>query len=120
MAKIMAVDDSPSIRKMVALTLKTAGHEVLIAEDGDEAYEMAQKEDSVDLVVTDLYMPKVNGLELVEKLRGLDSYKYIPLLFLTTESGVEMKKKGKEAGATGWIVKPFAPESLLATINKVL
>ena len=119
MARIMAVDDSPSIRKMVSLTLKSAGHDVLVAEDGDEAYELAQKE-SVELVITDLYMPKLNGIDLVSKLRTLDSYRYIPLLFLTTESSGDMKKKGKEAGATGWIVKPFVPESLLATIDKVL
>lgn len=119
MARIMAVDDSPSIRKMVSLTLRSAGHDVLVAEDGDEAYELAKTE-SVELVITDLYMPNVNGIELVAKLRQLDNYRYIPLLFLTTESSGDMKKKGKEAGATGWIVKPFVPEGLLATIDKVL
>lgn len=119
MAKIMAVDDSPSIRSMMKLTLSTAGHEVTIAEDGDVALEMAKTQE-VDLVVTDLYMPNMNGIELVGNLRKLDNYRYIPMLFLTTESSQDMRKKGKEAGATGWMVKPFVPDVLLATINKVL
>ena len=119
MAKILAVDDSPSIRKMVAVTLKSGGHDVIIAEDGLDAYERA-KDENIELVITDLYMPKLDGIGLVEKLRNLECYRYIPMLFLTTESNSEMKKKGKQAGATGWIVKPFEPEQLLSTLDKVL
>ncbi len=119
MARIMAVDDSPSIRKMVSVTLMSKGHDVISAEDGEDAYELAQKE-NVDLVITDLYMPKLDGIGLVEKLRTLDSYRYLPILFLTTESSPDMKQKGKKAGATGWIVKPFEPNQLLATLDKVL
>ena len=119
MARIMAVDDSPSIRKMVSVTLKSKGHDVISAEDGEDAYELAKKE-NVDLVITDLYMPKLDGIGLVEKLRTLDSYRYLPILFLTTESSPDMKQRGKKAGATGWIVKPFEPTQLLATLDKVL
>ena len=115
----MAVDDSPSIRKMVSVTLKSKGHDVISAEDGEDAYELAKKE-NVDLVITDLYMPKLDGIGLVEKLRTLDSYRYLPILFLTTESSPDMKQRGKKAGATGWIVKPFEPTQLLATLDKVL
>ena len=119
MAKILAVDDSPSMRKMVAVTLKSAGHEVICAGDGADALERAKSE-NVELVLTDLYMPKLDGLGLVKELRALENYKYLPMLFLTTESNQDMKQKGKLAGATGWIVKPFAPDQLLATIDKVL
>ena len=119
MARIMAVDDSPSMRQMVSLTLKSKGHEVITAEDGEDAYELA-KQEVVELVITDLYMPKLDGIGLVHKLRKLNGYQFIPMLFLTTESSQEMKMKGKQAGATGWIVKPFAPEKLLSTLDKVL
>ena len=119
MARIMAVDDSPSIRKMVSVTLMSRGHDVISAEDGEDAYDLAKKEE-VDLVITDLYMPKLDGIGLVEKLRTLDSYRYLPILFLTTESSADMKQRGKKAGATGWIVQPFDPNQLLATLDKVL
>ena len=119
MARIMAVDDSPSMRKMVEVTLKSRGHNVISAEDGVDAFELAQKEE-VDLVITDLYMPNMDGIGLVSKLRTLESYRYLPILFLTTESSADMKQRGKQAGATGWIVKPFDPAQLLATLDKVL
>lgn len=119
MARIMAVDDSPSMRKMVSVTLMSKGHDVLSAEDGINAFELAKNE-QVDLVITDLYMPNLDGIGLVEKLRTLESYRYLPILFLTTESSPDMKQRGKKAGATGWIVKPFEPNQLLATLDKVL
>lgn len=119
MAKILAVDDSPSMRNMVAVTLKSGGHQVISAEDGIDALERAKKEDA-ELVLTDLYMPNLDGLGLVKKLRLIESYKYVPMLFLTTESSPDIKQRGKQAGATGWIVKPFSPDQLLATLDKVL
>ncbi len=119
MAKILAVDDSPSMRKLVSMTLRYGMHDVVTADDGVDALEFAKKE-SVDLVITDLHMPNMNGIELVKELRDLDHYKYIPLLFLTTETSIEMKKEGKSVGATGWIVKPFNSEKLLETVSKVL
>ncbi len=119
MKKILAVDDSPSMRQMVAYTLKRAGFEVYEAKDGMEALEMAREMD-VDLVLTDINMPKMDGIELIRNLRGLPAYNGKPILTLTTEGSTESKMKGRDAGATGWIVKPFDPEVLVSTINKVL
>ena len=119
MTKILAVDDSTSMRQMVTFTLKGAGYDVKEAADGAEALEIAKNED-FNLVLTDVNMPNMDGIELIRQLRGLDSYKYTPLLMLTTESASDKKMEGKSAGATGWIVKPFDPEQLLATIKRVL
>jgi len=119
MAKILAVDDSASMRQMVSFTLKGAGYEVLEACDGVEALNKA-KSNQVDLVLTDVNMPNMDGVSLIRELRNLPNYKFTPMLTLTTESGQEKKMEGKQAGATGWIVKPFSPDQLLATIKKVL
>ena len=119
MSKILAVDDSKSMRQMVAMSLKSAGHDVTEAEDGLQALNIA-KQSQFDLVVTDINMPNMNGIELIQHLRSLPNYKFTPILCLTTESSGDMKTKGKEAGATGWIVKPFSPEKLLSVINRVL
>jgi two-component system, chemotaxis family, chemotaxis protein CheY len=116
---ILAVDDSASMRQMVRYTLEGAGYQVIQAADGVEALELA-KSRSADLVLTDVNMPRMDGLTLVRELRGLQNYKFTPMLVLTTESGQETKQRGKQAGATGWIVKPFNPEQLLATIARVL
>jgi two-component system, chemotaxis family, chemotaxis protein CheY len=116
---ILAVDDSASMRQMVRYTLEGAGYQVIQAADGIEALELA-KSRLADLVLTDVNMPRMDGLTLVRELRGLQSYKFTPMLVLTTESGQETKQRGKQAGATGWIVKPFNPELLLATIARVL
>ena len=119
MARILAVDDSAAMRQMVGITLKGAGHEVEQAADGCEALLKAEAA-KFDLVITDVNMPRMDGITLVRELRGLEQYKFIPLLVLTTEATTERKQAGKAAGATGWLVKPFNPERLLATINKVL
>jgi two-component system chemotaxis response regulator CheY len=119
MASILAVDDSASMRQMVSFTLKGSGYEVVEASDGVEALSVA-KTRAFDLVVTDVNMPNMDGIELIGELRKLPSFKFTPLLMLTTESGMDKKQQGKAAGATGWIVKPFNPEQLLATIKKVL
>jgi len=119
MASILTADDSAFVRQMVTFTLRGAGYEVVEARDGDEALEMA-KAHKVHLVLTDVNMPKMDGIALVRALRGLPSYKFTPILLLTTESAPEKKQAGKAAGATGWIVKPFNPDQLLATIKKVL
>jgi two-component system chemotaxis response regulator CheY len=119
MAKILAVDDSASMRQMVSFTLKGAGHDVVEASDGAEALKLAEGM-SVDLVLSDVNMPNMNGIELCKNLRQLASYKFTPILMLTTESAGDKKAEGKSAGATGWIVKPFNPDQLLTTIKKVL
>ena len=119
MARIMAVDDSVSLRRMLVHTLTQAGHQVTEASDGVEAVKLAATA-AVQLVITDVNMPNMDGLTLVKKLRGLTSYKHVPILVLTTEMDPAKKKEAKDAGATGWIVKPFVPEQLLGTIRKVL
>lgn len=119
MASILAVDDSASMRQMVSFTLRGAGHNVCEAADGIEALRLAN-EKKFDLVLSDVNMPNMNGIELVKELRALADYKYVPVLMLTTESAGDMKAQGKQAGATGWIVKPFNPEQLLSTIKRVL
>lgn len=119
MATILAVDDSASMRQMVAFTLKGAGFDVVEAVDGQDALGKA-KSQSFNLVVTDVNMPNMDGISLIRELRALPDYKFTPMLMLTTESGGDKKAQGKAAGATGWIVKPFNPEQLLATIKKVL
>ncbi|VAX07723.1 Chemotaxis regulator - transmits chemoreceptor signals to flagellar motor components CheY [hydrothermal vent metagenome] len=119
MASIMAVDDSASMLQMVAFTLKGAGFDVVEASDGQQALDIA-KTRGVDLVITDVNMPRMDGISLIKELRGLPSYRFTPLLMLTTESSPEKKQQGKAAGATGWIVKPFNPEQLLNTVKKVL
>lgn len=115
---ILTVDDSASIRQMVTFTLKGAGYEVIEAVDGQDALEKANRQ-AFNLVLTDINMPRMDGLKLLEKLRDLAHYKNIPILMLTTESDEQMKAKGRAAGATGWLVKPFNPESLLEVIKKV-
>ena len=119
MASILTVDDSASMRQMVSFTLKGAGYEVVEAVDGAQALNIA-KGRSVNLVITDVNMPNMDGISLISELRKLPSYKFTPLLMLTTESSAEKKQAGKAAGATGWIVKPFNPDQLLATVKKVL
>src|SRR6266446_3648624 len=117
MASILAVDDSASMRQMVTFTLKGAGYEVVEAQDGHEALGIA-KTKTVNLVLTDINMPKMDGIALIRALRALPNYKFTPMLMLTTESAPEKKQEGKAAGATGWMVKPFNPEQLLPPPKK--
>lgn len=119
MQSVLAVDDSASIRGLVSYVLEQAGYEVVVAEDGQEALSYARS-NSVDLVLTDINMPNLDGIGLIKGLRRLPHYKFVPLLVLTTESGTDKKMEGKAAGATGWIVKPFDPGQLVSTIRKVL
>lgn len=119
MATILAVDDSASIRQMVCFTLKGAGYSVVEAADGEAALALARNT-QVNLVLTDVNMPKMDGISLIKSLRTLPNYKFTPMLMLTTESAADKKQEGKAAGATGWLVKPFNPEQLLITIKKVL
>ncbi|MBI3771265.1 MAG: response regulator [Gammaproteobacteria bacterium] len=119
MPTILAVDDSASMRQMVSFTLKGAGYSVVEAVDGQDALSKA-KTAKIDLVLTDVNMPKMDGIALIKALRVLPTFKFTPILMLTTESGAEKKVEGKAAGATGWIVKPFNPDQLLATIKKVI
>ena len=119
MRSILAVDDSPSMRKMVSFTLSSAGFKVVEAVDGVDALEKAQAQ-NIDLVLADQNMPRLDGIGLTRKLRENPKFKGTPILILTTESSDLMKQAGRAAGATGWRVKPFDPNRLIEVIQKVL
>ena len=119
MHSILAVDDSASMRQMVAFTLKSGGYSVVEAVDGQDAWEKAAKAD-FDLVLTDQNMPRMDGISLTKKLRENPKFKATPILILTTESSDQMKQAGRNAGATGWLVKPFDPAKLIEVIRKVI
>lgn len=119
MTTILTVDDTASMRQMISFTLGSAGYEVIQAADGEEALKLAQSR-KVDLVIADVNMPNMDGITLVKSLRALESYKFTPILMLTTESQAGKRDQGKSAGATGWIVKPFNPEQLVNVVKKVL
>lgn len=116
--RVLAVDDSKTMRDMVSFTLKGAGFNVLEAEDGQHALSVLG-DDKVDLVITDVNMPNMDGISLVKALRGHPVHRTTPMLVLTTESDDSKKNEGRAAGATGWIVKPFEPEKLLQVVQKV-
>ena len=120
--KILIVDDSRVMRQLVRRTLRHAGYDtdrVEEAGDGVEALKVLERY-RPDLVLSDWNMPNMDGISLIKELRQLPTYKFTPILMLTTESSMDKKMAGKSAGATGWIVKPFNPDQLLATVNKVL
>ncbi|WP_027856653.1 response regulator [Marinobacterium jannaschii] len=119
MPSILVVDDSASLRNMVTFTLKQEGFDVAEAGDGKEALGKAQQ-GKFDLVLTDVNMPVMDGITFCSELRKLPAFKFTPVLMLTTESSNDMKQKGKAAGATGWLVKPFNPEKLISTIKRVI
>jgi len=116
--RILTIDDSKTIRDMLMLTLAEAGFEVLQAVDGQDGLDVLDKE-QVDVVITDINMPRMDGYEVIRHLRNNSAHKSTPILVLTTESEVDKKNLARVAGATGWMVKPFDPQRLIATINKV-
>lgn len=115
---ILTVDDSASVRQMIGFTLREAGYNVLEAVDGNDA--LTKLTGTVHLIISDLNMPGMNGIELIRRVRATEGYKYVPILMLTTESQPAVKQEGKAAGATGWIVKPFQPAKLLEVVSKVV
>ncbi|MFP8965274.1 response regulator [Pokkaliibacter sp. CJK22405] len=119
MPSILVVDDSASLRSMVSFTLKQQGHTVTEADNGRDALSKIQG-NKFDLVLTDVNMPIMDGITLCAELRKLPAFKFTPILMLTTESSSDMKQKGKSAGATGWLVKPFNPDTLISTIKRVV
>lgn len=120
MAKsILIVDDSETVRQVLQLALGNAGYQVIEAEDGFDALDKLS-EAQVDMLITDLNMPNMDGLELIKKVRAGGQHRFTPIVMLTTESSEEKKKAGREAGASGWIVKPFKPEQLLKVVKLVL
>lgn len=118
MPTVLAVDDSPSIRQMIKVTLGPVGYTVIEAGDGAEGVAKA-KANALNLVITDLNMPVMNGLDMIKNLRTLPSLTGVPILFLSTESDDGIKQQAKAAGATGWITKPFNPEQLVAVVSKL-
>ena len=117
--KFLVVDDSASMRQLVSFTIKNAGYDVLVAENGKDALGKLDGS-TVDMVITDLNMPEMDGIELIKQLRGKTEYKFTPIVLLTTESEENKKQEGKQAGASGWIVKPFKPEQLIDVVRKFL
>ena len=119
MALILVVDDSDSMRDLLCLTLRTAGHQVVDAENGRKALELAEQR-RFELVFTDLRMPEMDGVSLLRALRGTPGYGSTPIVVLTTSTDPEERQVARAAGATGWMVKPFGPDALLTVVNKLL
>ncbi|WP_421133299.1 response regulator [Alteromonas sp. A079] len=117
--KILIVDDSPSIRQMVEVTLQSEGYDITVAVDGQNALDICQ-DNTFDFVLTDVNMPNMDGITLVKSLRAMGAFSSTPIVVLTTEAGGDIKSQGKAAGATGWMVKPFDPTKLLQLVAKVL
>jgi two-component system chemotaxis response regulator CheY len=113
--KILIVDDSAAIRQMVSLTLKEAGYSVLVAANGKDALGISGV---IDLVIADLNMPEMDGIELIKQFRSMPEFKFVPIVMLTTESQEALKQEGKRSGASGWIVKPFTQEQLMEVVKK--
>jgi len=116
-ATILTADDSPSMRQMIAFTLQNAGYQVIEAVDGADAIERLARS-TVQMLITDLNMPNVDGIELIRRVRALPQYKYLPILMVTTESEETKKQEGRAAGASGWIIKPFRAEQLVAVAKR--
>jgi two-component system, chemotaxis family, chemotaxis protein CheY len=119
MKRILSVDDSASVRQMVSFTLSNAGYEMVGAVDGKDGLGKAGTA-RFDLIITDLNMPNMDGIEMISAVRKLPGYAFIPILMLTTESQAEKKDAGRKAGATGWIIKPFNTEQLLAVVHRLV
>ncbi len=119
MKRILSVDDSPSVRQMVSFTLRKAGYEVRESCDGCDALAKASQA-KFDMIITDLNMPNIDGIEMITAVRTLQGYAFTPILMLTTESHPEKKDAGRRAGATGWIVKPFNADQLLVVVQKLV
>ncbi|HTR64788.1 MAG TPA: response regulator [Terriglobales bacterium] len=119
MKRILTVDDSSSVRQMVSFTLRKAGYEVAEAVDGKDGLGKISG-GKFDLIITDLNMPNVDGIQLISAVRKLPGCNFVPILMLTTESQAEKKDAGRKAGATGWIVKPFNADQLIAAVQKLV
>jgi len=120
MAKtILIVDDSASLRQVVAIALKGAGYDVLEAGDGKEG--LAKLDGSkINLIISDVNMPNMDGIEMVKEIKTMANYKFTPIIMLTTEAGADMKEQGKSAGVKAWVVKPFKPDQMLDAVSKLI
>jgi two-component system chemotaxis response regulator CheY len=120
MTKVLVVDDAEVIRDQLTIILKDAGFTVMQAIDGLDGIEVAEKENDIDLLISDFNMPGMDGISMCKKIREIERYQDLTIFMLTTESSTDLKAKGKEAGVMAWITKPFKPEKLVNTINKVI
>lgn len=116
---ILIVDDSASLRQVVAIALKGAGYDVVEACDGTDALAKLDGR-KVHLIISDVNMPNMDGITLLGEVKKLDNYKFTPVIMLTTESQEDMMQKGKEAGAKAWVVKPFKPEQMLDAVSRLV
>ena len=116
---VLAVDDSRTIRDMLKFTLTQAGITPHLAEDGQHGLEVLDDMTPPDVIITDINMPRLDGFGFIDAVRAQDNYRAIPILVLTTESSADLKARAREAGATGWIVKPFDPEKLVQSLHRV-
>jgi len=116
--KILFVDDSASMRQIAGVSLKNAGFDVTTANDGADG--VSKLSDRFDVIISDLNMPNMNGIEFIKAIKQSPQNKFSPIIMLTTESSGEMKKQGQSAGAKVWVVKPFKPEKLIAVLNKLI
>ncbi len=117
---ILIIDDSESIREVVASALEQSGYNVIKGINGLDGLKCLKEAEAIDLIVTDLNMPIMDGISFLKEVRSIDTYKYLPVIILTTESQEQKKQEAKNAGATGWIIKPFSKEKLLEVIKKVI
>lgn len=115
----LVVDDSTTMRRMVGFTLREAGFEIVEGANGEEGLHRLDNH-AVDIIVTDVHMPVMDGLSMVEAVRRRADHRFTPILILTTEGGDEMKRRGRDAGASGWIVKPFNPAKLQEVVGRLL
>jgi two-component system chemotaxis response regulator CheY len=116
----MTVDDSTTVRQMVSFTLSDAGYQIVEACDGKDALSKLGDSATIDMLITDLNMPNLDGIELIKNVRTQPRHKFVPILMLTTESQETKKQQGKAAGASGWIVKPFSATQLVDVVRKLL
>lgn len=116
---ILAVDDSVTMLQTISLSLEKEGYKVITASDGVEGLKVLKAGEKFDVIITDVNMPNMDGIALTAEIRKLEKYKFTPIIVLTTESQVGKKEDGKQAGATGWIVKPFKPEQLVSVVRRV-
>lgn len=117
--KVMIVDDSKTIRQQVSFTLQKGGYEVVEAEDGKDGLTKLQATPDIAMVISDVNMPNMNGLEMVEAIRADAKIAAVPVIMLTTEGAADLIDRAKKAGAKGWLVKPFKPDQLVAAVQKL-
>ena len=118
--KILIVDDSTLIREVVSKTAKNAGYEVVSASDGQEALDELQKYSDINLILTDINMPIMDGLEMIRRVKNEENLKYIPIVILTTESKESLKQQGRDLGVKAWMVKPFDEKTFLKAMMKLI